>query len=62
MIKVLIGAAGIAFLVAVTGCEDEGPAEKAGKQIDESAEEVGDKLEEAGDDIEEAAEDDDSND
>lgn len=60
LMKVLVGAAVIAFLVAVTGCEEEGPAEEAGKQIDETAEEIDEELEEAGEDIEEAVEDDDS--
>ena len=28
----------------VAGCEEEGAAEKAGKQIDEAAQDAGDKL------------------
>lgn len=41
-------------LGALTGCEDPGPAEQAGQEIDEAAEEAGDKLEELGDEAEEA--------
>lgn len=40
------------------GCEKEGPAEKAGKKIDQAVEKTGDKVEEAtdkmGDTIEKA--------
>lgn len=45
--------------VALTGCEDQGPAEKAGERIDQAVEETGDEIdeaaEEAGDAVEEAA-------
>ncbi|MBC16285.1 conserved exported protein of unknown function [Pseudodesulfovibrio profundus] len=34
------------------GCEQEGPAEKAGKTIDQTVEDVGDSIEDAGDKIE----------
>lgn len=44
----------LAFLAVGTGCENEGPAEKAGKQIDQAIEEAGDNLEEAGDKLEES--------
>ena len=53
----------LAFIFALTACEEQGPAEKAGEQIDEAtenikdaakdaAEEIGDKTEELGDKIE----------
>jgi hypothetical protein len=32
----------------LTACEEEGPMERAGEQIDETAEKVGEKAEEAG--------------
>ena len=32
----------------VAGCEEEGTAEKAGKQIDQAAEEAGEKLKKLG--------------
>lgn len=41
---------------ATIGCEDDGPAEEVGEQIDEAGDEVGDNLEEAGDEVEEAIE------
>jgi hypothetical protein len=41
--------------VALTGCEEQGPAEKAGEKIDDAVEDAGDKIDEAGDSVEEAA-------
>jgi hypothetical protein len=41
---------------AVVSCEREGPAEKAGKKIDQTVEKTGDKIEEAGEAIKEKAE------
>ena len=38
------------------GCEEKGPAEKAGEKIDDTMSEALDKAEEAGEKIEEAAE------
>jgi len=43
------------FAVGISACEDEGPAEKAGEQVDEAIEETGDTMEEAGGELEEAA-------
>jgi hypothetical protein len=44
--------------VGSSGCQKkEGPAEKAGKQIDKSLEKAGQQMEKAGDKIEEAAKD-----
>ena len=47
------------FAVGISACEDEGPVEKAGEQVDEAIEETGDAMEEAGDEaggeLEEAA-------
>lgn len=49
-------AAGI--LVAVlAACQKEGPAERAGKEIDKSVEKTGQQIEKAGDKIEDAAKD-----
>lgn len=43
----------LALLVGAFGCQnDEGPAEKAGKKIDQTMEEAGDKIEDMGDKIE----------
>lgn len=44
------------FLVAISGCE-KGPAESAGKVIDDSVEKVGQSLENASDRIEDASRD-----
>lgn len=50
----------IAFVLGslsmVSACEDKGPVEKAGEQIDETIEESADAIEEAGDEIEESTE------
>ncbi|WP_346796540.1 hypothetical protein R5M92_13765 [Halomonas sp. Bachu 37] len=39
----------------LAACDNEGPAEEAGENIDESMESVGDSMEEIGDDIEDSA-------
>jgi hypothetical protein len=49
------------FMIGLGGCpEEEGPAERAGEEIDEAMEEAGeeaeDALEDAGDTMEEAGE------
>lgn len=44
----------LAFFAAVTGCEKEGPAEKAGKKVDEQLEEAGDTIEDLGDKVEDS--------
>ena len=45
-----------ALLVALTGCQkQEGPAEKAGKEMDKAAEKVGQQIEKAGEAIQDAA-------
>jgi hypothetical protein len=38
----------------LTGCNDPGPAEEAGQEIDQAVEEAGDELEEVGDEVEES--------
>jgi hyperosmotically inducible protein len=56
--KILIGALLVAFILVITGCEEKGPAEKAGEKIDNAVENVkdnsNDALEEAENAIEEA--------
>lgn len=44
------------MMVAVLclGCEQEGPAERAGKQFDNAAEEISGQLEDAGDELSKA--------
>jgi predicted small lipoprotein YifL len=44
-----------AFLAVLSGCTKEGPAEKAGKEVDKAAETVGQKIEQAGESIKDAA-------
>jgi hypothetical protein len=42
-------------LFAVIGCEQEGPAERAGERVDESMETAGEKMENAGENIQDSA-------
>ena len=45
-----------ALHVALSGCQkQEGPAEKAGKEMDKAAEKVGQQIEKAGEAIQDAA-------
>ncbi len=49
------------LLVALSGCDrNEGPGEKAGKQVDEATEQAGEKMEEVGEKIQDAAQGDDN--
>lgn len=41
----------------ITGCEQDGPAEEFGENVDEAGENIRDAAEDAGDEIEEACED-----
>lgn len=56
--KILIGTLVLAFILGVTGCQEKGPAEKAGEKIDNVASDAKDNakdaLETAGDKIENA--------
>ena len=49
----------IAFLaaLALTGCREPGPAEEAGRDIDEAVEEAGEAMDELGDEVDDALED-----
>ncbi|HSO81341.1 hypothetical protein [Thiocapsa sp.] len=40
-------AVSIAMMLGAVGCEQEGPAERAGEKIDHAAERAGDKIEQA---------------
>ena len=45
-----------ALLAALAGCQQqEGPAEQAGKEVDEAIEKAGEQVEKAGDAIQDAA-------
>lgn len=51
----------IALLMALMAgglmaCDDQGPAEEAGENIDDAAEDTGENMEELGEDMEDAAE------
>lgn len=41
----------------LAGCEEQGPAEEAGEEIDEAVEEAGDEMEEAAEEVEEEVDD-----
>jgi hypothetical protein len=42
-------------LFFIMGCEQQGPAERAGEKADESMEKAGEKVEQAGEKIQDAA-------
>lgn len=44
------------LLVVLSGCQKQGPAEKAGESIDEATETLGENIEDAGDAIQDAVE------
>jgi hypothetical protein len=44
------------YLIPLAGCEQEGPAEKAGKEMDRAVEDAGDAVEDAGKNLKEASE------
>jgi hypothetical protein len=46
-----------ALLTGLIGCRKEGPAERAGKAIDKSAEKAGQQVEKAGDAIKDSVND-----
>ena len=55
--KYIVTAFSMGILVAVlSGCE-KGPAEKAGKQIDQAVDKTGQQLDKAGDKIKDAVDD-----
>ena len=45
-----------ALALSAAACESEGPAERAGKKLDEAVEEAADAVEDAGDKLEEKTE------
>jgi len=46
----------LAFVFALAACQDDKPAEKAGKSVDQATEKVGDKMQGAGDAVVKSAE------
>lgn len=54
LVSAVLGAGVV--LAALWGCErQEGPAERAGKSVDQATEKVGQKIEKAGENIQDAA-------
>ncbi len=53
--RILLFACFAGSLFFVVGCEQEGPAERAGESIDESMEKAGEKVEQAGENIQDSA-------
>jgi hyperosmotically inducible protein len=54
--KSLLAAAALLSLLALSACEQKGPAERAGEQLDNAVENAGDKIEDATDDASKAVE------
>jgi hypothetical protein len=56
LLRVIVGAVIAGLLIAgPAGCQrEEGPAERAGRQVDESVQKGGEKLQEAGKEVEKA--------
>lgn len=48
--------AALLLLTGLTACEEQGPAEQLGEQIDESIEKSGEEIEQLGDEIQNSAE------
>ena len=42
------------FVIGLAGCKQEGPAEKAGKELDKAAQQLGDGVKKLGADIQNA--------
>lgn len=55
-IRTLVMFLALSGAAVLTACEEQGPAEEMGENIDESVEEAGDAMEDAADDAEEAME------
>lgn len=55
LMGMLLAVLGLAILpVGMTGCEEEGPAERAGERLDDAGDDIEDAAEDAADDIEDA--------
>ena len=52
--KIMILLCSMSVLTLFSACEEQGPAERAGEQIDESVEQTRESLEEAGEEMEDA--------
>ncbi len=53
--SVMVVVFSLGVVLTFAGCEQQGPAEKAGRQMDEAGEAVGEKVEKAGEYLDDAA-------
>lgn len=53
-LRVFAAAGMLAAVFALAACEHEGPAEKAGKKIDNAVDDAGDAVKDAGDKVKDA--------
>ncbi|MCC2596682.1 hypothetical protein LKR43_10055 [Pusillimonas sp. MFBS29] len=53
--KTMAALAAATLMFALAGCQKEGPAEKAGKEIDKAISSAGDQIQQAGNKIQSAA-------
>ncbi|NYT59543.1 hypothetical protein H0A65_11490 [Alcaligenaceae bacterium] len=53
--KTMAALAASMLMLALAGCQKEGPAEKIGKEIDTAISSAGDQIQQAGDKIQSAA-------
>jgi hypothetical protein len=52
LMAVILAVLGLAVLpVGMTGCEEEGPAERAGERLDNAGEEIEDAVDDMDDDV-----------
>ena len=51
LLTLLAAPLALAVLGGLAGCENDGPLEEAGEEVDEGLEDLGDELEDIGDDI-----------
>ena len=54
MTKLTVLSAAMLLGLTLSACQKEGPAEKAGKEIDKAAKDLGQSMEKAGDAVKEA--------
>jgi hypothetical protein len=54
--RIFVRGSALLLTLGAFGCREQGPAERAGRAVDEAMEDAGEKMEEAGDEMEEAME------
>ena len=50
---IIVGLCALLTVPALLGCEEKGPAERAGEKIDKAVKDAGDAMEEAGEKVKE---------